>query len=119
MKKCEYELDATNAALGMRTHGKTKADLLATLPPRERTARDPKAETLHSILDDIYSRKDIAAYPYFHYRGLVCLTKAQGVAVNAPFHAVADEILACQGKHGTEKTDALGECILAAVERRL
>ena len=119
MKKCKYEFDATNAALGMRDHGKTKADMEATLPPREKTLSDSRAVLLHTILDDIYSRPDVASFPYFHYRSLVCVTRAQGFDVNVPFENVADDLLACQKAHGTAESEPLGDCISSAVQKHL
>ena len=119
VNKCKYEIDATNAALGMRHFGKTKADLEATLPPRERTIGDPQADFLHTIIDDIYSRPDVADFPYLHYQALLCLTRAQGVAVNIPLAKVADQLVACQNTHGTERSDALTTCILQAVQAHL
>ena len=119
MKKCKYEFDATNAALGMRDHGKTKADMEATLPPREKTLNDSRAALLHTILDDIYSRPDVASFPYFHYRALVCLTRAQGFNVSVPFEKVADDLIACQKTHGTAESEPLGNCISTAVQKHL
>lgn len=119
MSACQYEFDATNAALGMRDHGKTKADLEATLPPRAKTRNDPRAILLHAILDDIYARPDVAAFPYFHYRGMVCLTRAQGIDVRIPFSRIADDLVACQDRHGTDKSEALGDCISEAVQKHL
>lgn len=119
MKKCKYEFDATNAALGMRDHGKTKADMEATLPPRDKTLNDSRAVLLHTILDDIYSRPDVASFPYFHYRALVCLTRAQGFNVTVPFEKVADDLVACQGTHGTAESEPLGNCISTAVQKHL
>lgn len=119
MKKCKYEFDATNAALGMRDHGKTKAEMEATLPPREKTVNDPRAVLLHTILDDIYSRPDVASFPYFHYRSLVCVTRSQGFDVTVPFERVADDLVACQNAHGTQQSEPLGDCILTAVQKHL
>ena len=119
VNKCKYEIDATNAALGMRHFGKSKADLEATLPPRERTVGDPQADFLHTIIDDIYSRPDVADFPYLHYQALVCLTRAQDVAVSIPLSKVADQLVACQTKHGKERSEALTECVLLAVQSHL
>ena len=118
-KKCKYEFDATNAALGMRDHGKTKADLEATMPPREKTQGDPRAVLVHGILDDIFSRPDVASFPYFHYRALVCGTRAQGVNVTVPFEKIADDLVACQKIHGTDESGPLGTCVLEAVQKHL
>ena len=119
MKKCKYEFDATNAALGMRDHGKTKADMEATLPPRHKTANDHRAVLLHTIIDDIFSRPDVASFPYFHYRGIMCLTRTQGIDASIRFEQVADDLVACQTKHGTEESEPLSDCVLAAVQKQL
>ena len=118
-KDCKYEFDATNAALGMRDHGKTKGELEATMPPREKTLGDPRAVLVHSILDDIFSRPDVASFPYFHYRALVCGTRAQGINVTVPFEKVADDLVACQKTHGTNQSKPLGACVLEAVQEHL
>ena len=119
MSKCQAEFDATNAALGMRDHGKTKADLEATLPPRELTKNDHRAVLLHTILDDIYSRPDVASFPYFHYRALLCLTRTQGVDTRVTFDKVADDLVACQSAHGTTESEPLGNCISEAIQKHL
>ena len=117
--KCKYEIESTNAALGMRHFGKTKADLEATLPPRERTVGDPQADFLHMIIEDIYSRPDVADFPYLHYQALVSLTRAQGVAVSIPLSKVADQRVACQVAHGKERSEPLSNCVLQAVQSHL
>lgn len=90
-----------------------------TLPPREKTRRDPRAILLRGILDDIYSRPDVAAYPYFHYRGLLCGIRAQGIRADVPFGKVADDLVACQKVHGTDKSEPMSECVFAAMEKHL
>lgn len=53
VSKCRYEIDATNAALGMCHFGKTKVEVEATLPPRSRTVGDPKADFLHRLAAEV------------------------------------------------------------------
>ena len=119
VSKCKSEIDATNAALGMRHFGTTKAELEARLPPRERTNGNAQAQFLYTVIDDIYSHPDVADFPYLHYQALICLARAEGFAVNIPLAKVADQLVACQTKHGAERSEALATCVMQTVQANL
>ena len=116
-KKCQVEIDGTNSALSMRDRGITKIEFEATLPPREQTANDQRFVLLHTVIDDIYERPDIAGYPYFQYRMLMCATRGLGMEIRVPLEKIADDLVACQNEYGTKESKPLRKCIRDAMAK--
>ena len=108
---CTLEMEAARTAVLLRNKGKSKADLVQTLPPvAESSTR--LLQQLHAIVEEVYTFPELNEVIYATYRFQYCVRQLQHRFVPHNLQPIYNELLACQQQYGNQASKESTVCVL-------
>jgi hypothetical protein len=108
--ECRTEMAAARTAVQLRDQGKSKQDVLATLPPLYPDSTR-LLRTMYHIVDEVYVSPHLNALVYGIYRFEYCAHQLQDQTVPQHFDAIAPKLFVCQTQFAGDDSKALVACV--------
>lgn len=113
-RTCRLDLEAARTAMQLRNQGKSKAEMLQTLPPLTQSS-NRLVQQLYHIVDEVYTYPTLNQVVYPTYRFEYCTRQLQHLPVPAQFRQIAPQLLDCQTKFGTTVSTQAVDCVRDAM----
>lgn len=112
-QQCRMEMEAARTAIHLRDEGKSKQDMLQTLPSLQPDSTRLLRQLYH-IVDEIYADPDLNDIVYGIYRHEYCTRQLQYQSVPLRFENVMAQLQGCQAQYGRQVSQQAIACIRAA-----
>ena len=107
---CRLEMEAARTAIRLRDQGKSKQEMLQTLPPLHPDSTRLLQQMYH-IVDEVYAFAGLNETVYATYRFDYCAHQLQRQAVPEKFQDVFPQLQACQAQFGMQVTKPAMACV--------
>ncbi len=108
--QCRLEMEAARTAVQLREQGKTKQDMLQTLPPLYPDSTRLLRQMYQNI-DDTYTYPKLNDTVYGIYRFEYCVRQLQHKPVPKQIQEVSSQLLVCQTQFDQQASKQIVKCI--------
>lgn len=112
---CQDQRNSALIAMGLRSEGRSKEEILALVPNDSPTFRLRSVEAMRENIEDVFLYPMISRYAYVVFRSEVCMREVLEARRFARFSTASTLVETCQKNHGTEKSGDLYQCVRRAV----
>ena len=116
-QQCRMEMETARTAIRLRDQGKSKQEMLQTLPPLHPDSTRLLQQMYH-IVDEIYAFADLNEIVYATYRFDYCARQLQRQAVPEKFQNILPQLQACQTQFGMQVSKPAMVCVRAVFPKQ-
>lgn len=110
---CTLEMEAARTAVILRDNGKSKTDMLHTMPPVTQDSTRLLLQ-MHAIVEEAYSFTQLNEVIYATYRFAYCARQLQYLPVPQHLQEIYPDLLACQQQYDKQATKPATQCVFDA-----
>jgi hypothetical protein len=116
-QQCRLEMEAARTAIHLRDEGKSKQDMLQTLPSLQPDSTRLLRQMYH-IVDETYAAPGLNDIVYGIYRFEYCARQLQYQSAPLQFKTIVTQLQACQAQYGRQASQQAISCIRAAFPKQ-
>lgn len=112
---CLDQAKSTLLAGALRAQGRSKAEVLALVPEAPKALSLRVVSAMRESVEDSFDFPDLSPYAQYSFRSEACFRETLGGVRMPRLSTVRPQVEKCQQMHGSEKSNALFQCVRTVV----
>jgi hypothetical protein len=112
---CVDQAKATLVSSALRAKGHSRDEVLSLVPEAPKSLSLRIVSAMRESVEDAFDFPKLSSYTQYSFRSEVCLRETLGAVRMPRLVAVLPQVEECQRIHGSEKSNALFQCIRTVV----